>query len=137
MTKSIPTNGIATDELFERICKEIDFRTQLFLEPAKIDRLVRNEQDLQKLYERTCDLYESDRVAALKLMFHVFFQTPFGFGMHHVYDAIRLYMSDGMNEEVCDYIGRNWTRRFPELTEEDKAWWRRECAAWGCELTDR
>jgi hypothetical protein len=134
MTDTSVANASTTDKVMEELFRSDQFRSQFFDKPEKIDQLVRCASDLQRLYEQSCDLFDLDKVAALKLMFHIYFQTQSGFGMHHVFDAIGLNMDNAMNDEVCGYIKEQWERCLPMLSEDDKAWWRRECAAWRCVL---
>lgn len=68
----------AIDKVLDELVYNKEFRRHFFVEPEKIDQLVRDTSDLQFLYERSCDLFKVDEVAALKLMFHIFFQTPPG-----------------------------------------------------------
>lgn len=136
MNSSFPLEARSADEALDKLLTDTTARLQFFCEPDDVDSLVRSEPDLQKLYERACDLFERDNVAALKLMFHIFFQSPYGFGMHHVYDAIGLYMGNAMNDEIREYIRAQWKSHVSSLSEDDKVWWRRESRAWGCELPD-
>jgi hypothetical protein len=131
---AFPLDANNADEALQELLKNDQCRDRFFQAPEKVDHLVKGMKDLQRLYEQSCEIFEVDKRAGLKLMFHVFFQTPYGLGMYHVFDAIGLYMDDAMDDEVCAYIREQWKHHSPTLSAEDKVWWRRECEAWHCQL---
>ena len=111
------------------------FRHSLLQDTPKVQAVIRNIKDLDWLHKKCSEMFEVDKTAALKFMFHVFFEdTPYSIGNYDIYDSIALYMDDSMNDEVCQYIQKRWAQQKNSMSTEDKEIWLRECESWHCSL---